>query len=49
LKTLEAKLGAADAEIERFKRAIPAVKAEYFEPVAARTETRCSGGLDRKP
>jgi hypothetical protein len=29
--------GAADAEIERLQKAIAAVKAEYFELVAART------------
>jgi hypothetical protein len=34
---LEAKLGAADAEIERLERAIATVKSEYFGLVAART------------
>jgi hypothetical protein len=37
LEALETKLGAADVEIERLERVIAAVRAEYFELVAART------------
>jgi hypothetical protein len=37
LEELDAKLTAADDEIERLERAIAATKAEYFELLAART------------